>query len=82
MSENEGITIEPVEVVYDIPVPRGRKAVTGQGAYLRETLKAMKPGGSFMWEDNKALYRAARESGVQVTIRKVGPEGFRIWRRK
>lgn len=71
-----------IRIANNVPMPLGRRAVTGTLAELRDALLRMEAGDSFVRPDNKLIFRVAKECGVEITTRKIGPEGYRIWRRK
>jgi hypothetical protein len=71
-----------IEIVNHVPMPSGRRATHGVLAELRGALESMKAGDSFVWPDNKLIFRVAKECGVVITTRKTGASGYRIWRRK
>lgn len=60
-------------------MPQGKQAVTGKLAELRQTLQSMKPGESFIYPDNFLVFRAAQSIHKQITTRKIGVEGYRVW---
>lgn len=66
-----------ISVETGIPMPIGRG---GKLSAIRSALQAMKPGDSFIWEDHKAPYDAAKQLNIKITTRKVNGEGYRVWR--
>lgn len=66
----------------DIPMPDGNFAMAGVYESLRSTLKDMKAGQSFVWDENGMIYRAAKEAGVKIKARKINGSGYRIWKVK
>ena len=62
-----------------VPLP-----TSGQGwiTDLSGLLGAMKPGQSFITEDNKTIYRAAKKAGCRVRLHKLDGAGFRCWKLK
>lgn len=63
----------------DVPTPIGRFAVVGKLATLRETLRGMKPGESFLWPTSWLPHQAAAQLNVKITTRKVTGSGYRVW---
>jgi len=63
----------------DHPPPLLRKAIAGKEAAMREAIKVMQPGESFIWKTNKLPYRAAAALGARITTRKT-PNGYRVWK--
>lgn len=69
-----------IEISSDYPPPlRGRIRTTGKLAELRDAIGKLQPGQSFVWPENKMPYFAAAQTGIAITVRKIGPEGYRVW---
>ncbi len=66
------------------PMPPGRQAISGRMESIRITLKAMKPGDSFVYADGPVsnLYLVAKKLGICITARKLNGSGCRVWRVK
>jgi len=69
-----------INIETNIPCPTGRQHLEGIRATLKRVLLEMVPGESFIYKDNKSLYDAAKQAGVEITIRKVDG-GYRVWKR-
>jgi hypothetical protein len=65
-----------------IECPDGMFPVNGTLQGLRKALKKMKPGQSFMWDDNALPYHAASSIGIKVKTRKISGLGYRVWKLK
>ena len=76
--------IPTLKIETGVPVPRGRLATEGILPMLRDTLHKMQLGESFVWTmDNITyLYRAAKQSRITITTRKLDSGGVRVWRLK
>lgn len=63
-----------------VPMPRGFWRSDGVQASLRLTLASLPVGHSFIWSDNSAPYRAAKDIGAKIKVRKEDGKGWRVWR--
>jgi hypothetical protein len=69
-----------IQIETNIPCPTGRQRLEGIRATLKRTLLEMQSGQSFTYKDNKSLYDAAKQAGVEITTRKIDG-GYRVWKR-
>ena len=69
-----------INIDTNIPCPAGRQRLEGIRATLKRAFIEMNPGDSFVYKDNKSLYDAAVQAGVEITTRKVDG-GYRVWKR-
>lgn len=63
-----------------VPIPKGYQY--GDQHLLRETMRAMNIGESFIFQNQSAAINASKSVGIKITTRKISGEGFRIWRLK
>lgn len=63
-----------------VPMPRGFWRSDGRQASLRLTLASMNVGDSFLWNENHAIYGAAKDIGAKIKVRKEDGKGWRVWR--
>ena len=70
----ETFPIEP-----NVPIHNNRTG--GRSERLRQTLRQMKPGDSFLDSvESNCTYRIAKQEGMRITTRKVNGLGWRVWR--
>jgi len=69
-----------IKIERGVPVPERRFHTTGNLCALRNAMKNMAPGDSFLWGDNKSAYDAANQIGVKIKTRKSNGDGYRVWR--
>lgn len=76
--------IPVLKIESGVPLPTGRLATEGMLPMLRDTLHSMRLGESFVWLDPNVtyLYRAAKQSRISITTRKLDSGGVRVWRIK
>lgn len=75
--------MKPKIVIEDgIPAPVGRRLFDCKLGALRKAIAELKPDQSFLWPENTRPYRAAKEIGVKVALRKEDRNGYRVWRRE
>ena len=68
-----------------IPIDKGVPIPKWKCAEIRATLRVMKIGDSFAWQDageRHQIYRLAKQSKRKIIMRKINAEGYRIWRIK
>jgi hypothetical protein len=63
-----------------IPLPLGRFYTTGKLHELRETIRRMKIGESFVWHENKHPYACADQVKCKIITRKIDGNGYRVWK--
>jgi hypothetical protein len=68
-----------IQIEGGIEMPAKHLSVTGKSAELRKAMQTMKPGDSFMWDDNVLPHRVAGQLGMKITTRKIDGEGYRVW---
>jgi len=64
----------------NIPIPP--KFPYSNQRILRQALKEMKYGDSFIVDYCQKAHHAAKCAGVKILTRKVNGEGFRVWKIK
>jgi hypothetical protein len=73
--------MKTIKIETGIPPPPKYRANSGLHL-MREAIKNLKPGESFLWPSVSHPYFAASQVGAKITCRKDEKGGWRVWRIK